>query len=517
MRTVEKLDVKAPIVYRRKRVAAYCRVSIESERMQHSLSAQISYYNDLIQKNPDWEFAGVFADYGASGTATKDRTEFNRMLDECAAGKIDIILTKSITRFARNTVDLLSTVRHLKDLGVEVRFEKENINSLSGDGELMLTVLASFAQEESRSISENCKWGIRKRFQSGDIGAANKHILGYRYDDTLKKYLVIPDEAKVVKWLFEMYIEGLPLREICDRLNAAGYRTVRNHLFQEGQMANIVKNEIYAGDIRRQKSYITDPITKNKVKNKGELPQYYYKDCHEAILDRETYERVLAERDRRTAALNPTYPFTKKIKCGYCGHFFTRKARGQYGKDYCYWICRCKKEVGVTCVSRNYKETDLERISARILGDEVFDAESFNAQVKEIIVLPGGSLEYHLIGKEIRVWKDLHLDDTLHVPTVTPAFKGKIRCGLCGGEYLLSRKTGRWVYWQCEGRKHENRACDAPIFPDYHLRQISTYMLGLDDFDEQTFLEQVELIRVLSKERLEYHFTDGRVDVWEKL
>ena len=165
MKTVERIERKTPILKTRKRVAAYARVSIESERMQHSLSAQISYYSALIQKNPEWEYAGVYADYGISGTGTKKRDEFNRMLDDCENRKIDIILTKSIQRFARNTVDLLNTVRHLKELGIEVRFEKENINSLSGDGELMLSILASFAQEESRSISENVRWATIKRFK----------------------------------------------------------------------------------------------------------------------------------------------------------------------------------------------------------------------------------------------------------------------------------------------------------------------------------------------------------------
>ena len=153
MKTIERIDKKAPVLPRKKRVAAYARVSMESERMQHSLSAQVSYYSALIQKNPEWEYAGVYADYGISGTGMKDRDEFKRMLADCEAGAIDIILTKSIQRFARNTVDLLNTIRHLKELGIEVRFEKENIHSLSGDGELMLTILASFAQEESRSIS----------------------------------------------------------------------------------------------------------------------------------------------------------------------------------------------------------------------------------------------------------------------------------------------------------------------------------------------------------------------------
>ena len=167
MRKITKLEQSVPEITAKKKVAAYARISMESERMNHSLSAQISYYNGLIQKTPEWEFAGVYADDGISGTGIAKRSEFQRMVADCEAGKIDIVLTKSIQRFARNTVDLLETVRHLKDIGVEVRFEKENISSMSGDGELMLSILASFAQEESRSISENVKWGTRKRFEQG--------------------------------------------------------------------------------------------------------------------------------------------------------------------------------------------------------------------------------------------------------------------------------------------------------------------------------------------------------------
>lgn len=179
MKSVEKIERKLPELKRRKRVAAYARISMETERMRHSLSAQVSYYSSYIQKNPEWEYAGVYADNGISGTGTKKRTEFNRMIADCEAGKIDIVLTKSIQRFARNTVDLLETVRHLKDIGVKVRFEKENINSMSGDGELMMSILASFAQEESRSISENVKWGTVKRFKQG-IPNGRFQIYGYR-------------------------------------------------------------------------------------------------------------------------------------------------------------------------------------------------------------------------------------------------------------------------------------------------------------------------------------------------
>ena len=222
MKTVEKIERKLPVLKARKRVAAYARVSMESERMQHSLSAQVSYYSALVQKNPEWEYAGVFADYGISGTGTKKRDEFNSMLAECEAGNIDIILTKSIQRFARNTVDLLNTVRHLKELGIEVRFEKENINSLSGDGELMLSILASFAQEESRSISENVKWGTIKRFRQG-IPNGKFSILGYEWQDD--RLVIIPEEAEIIRWIYVEYMKGASRIEIGRALMDRGIYT----------------------------------------------------------------------------------------------------------------------------------------------------------------------------------------------------------------------------------------------------------------------------------------------------
>lgn len=386
MKTIEKLTPKTPEPPRRKRVAAYARVSVESVRMQHSLSAQVSYYSALIQQHTEWEYAGVYADYGISGTGTKDRDEFNLLLADCEAGKIDIILTKSIQRFARNTVDLLNTIRHLKELGIEVRFEKENINSLSGDGELMLTILASLAQEESRSISENCKWGIRKRFQSGEIGAANKHILGYRYDDALRQYVIIPEETVIVHRMFQLYLDGKSLQAICDDLNSAGYRTVNGCLFQESSLSLLIKNEIYAGDLRRQKSYMEDSITKNKVKNKGELPQYYMQDCHEGILDRETYARVQAEIARRASLLNPTY------------HRVNSSGR------WIYWYCMGKRMKGTSCSSRNYPDYQLRLISAQAMGMEDFDEEAFMRQVDDIRILADWKFEFHFSDGRVTTW-----------------------------------------------------------------------------------------------------------------
>ncbi len=402
MRKISKIEPKLPVIQARKKVAAYARVSRDTERLMHSVSAQVSYYSALIQKNPEWEYAGVYADMGISGTDTSKRGEFLRMLADCEEGKIDIILTKSISRFARNTVDLLETVRHLKDLGIEVRFEKEHIHSLSEDGELMLTLLASFAQEESRSISENVKWGVRKRFQSGEIGTANKHILGYRYDEEEKKYVIIPEEAEAVRWMFQMYIDGVPLRGIAGSMNSAGIRTTLGNDFQEASVRLLIFNEVYAGDIRRQKCYMADPITKTKVKNCGELPQYYMADCHEAIIDRETYAKVQAEMERRAGLVNPTYPFTGKIKCGICGQSFTRRKGTTKGKEYVSWFCRAKKEVGMTCTSRNYSEQNLMEICAKLMGTDSFDGTAFESSVRLISALPDGSLEVQFFDGQIK-------------------------------------------------------------------------------------------------------------------
>ena len=392
MAKVSKIEPRITVLKRRRKVAAYARVSLETERLTHSLFAQVSYYGSLIQGNPEWEYAGIYADCGISGTDTAKRSEFLRMLADCEDGKIDIILTKSVSRFARNTVDLLETVRHLKSLGIEVRFEKERIDSLSEKGELMLTLLASFAQEESRSISENVKWGVRKRFRSGEIGTANKRLLGYRYDEEQKKYVVIPKEAKAVRWMFQMYMEGVSLRRIAENMNRAGICSVLGNPLRESSVRRMIDNEVYAGDVRRQKCFVNDPITKKKVKNEGQLPQYYMADCHEAIISRETWGQVQAEMERRTASLNPVYPFSGKIKCGACGRAYSRRAAAVKGRRYVYWYCRTKKETGHTCRSRNYPEKELMEILAGMMGTEGFDRVGFERQVKELAALEDGSL-----------------------------------------------------------------------------------------------------------------------------
>ena len=405
-KVIRKIEQKQVPSVAKKRVAAYARVSVPTERLLHSLDEQISYYSDLIQKTPGWEYAGVFADRGISGTQSATRDQFQKMLAECDAGHIDIILTKSLSRFARNTVDTLQTVRRLRSLGVEVRFEKEGINTLDESGELMITLFASFAQEESRSISENCKWGIRKRFQNGTIGVANKHILGYRYDNDLKKYIVIPEEAEIVRQMFTLFLQGYSLRIICNRLNEQGCRTINGKLFQEASLAKMIQNELYAGDMCRQKSYMADPIAKRKIRNDGVLPRFYYQDCHEAIIDRETWEQVQSEYARRRKKLPPAYCFTGKIFCGKCGMPYTRREQYGYGEYTARWFCRAKKEHNMTCTSCNFTETQLKHICARVLGLHEFDETVFHHHVRHMTVTPDCSIDFELINGETARWEN---------------------------------------------------------------------------------------------------------------
>lgn len=318
----------------RKRAAAYARVSLDTDRLTHSLTAQREYYSSFIRQHDDWEEAGIYADGFLSGTEAVHRAGFLRLIADCEQGKIDIVLCKSISRFARNTVDLLRTIRRLNELGINVYFEKENINSLSGDGELLLTILASFAQEESRSVSENVKWGIRKRFRLGTATVRNKTVFGYRYNNG--RYEKINEEAELVRLIFELYIDGVPLRTISDKLRGSGAKTSRGYDFSHSQIDYIVHNEIYIGNIVFQKSFVKDFITHTKVPNRGELPMYRLYNCHDPIIDEETFAKAQAESMRR-ASKKRTYPFSGRLICSKCKKPFTRRSNN--GKYAC-WHCR---------------------------------------------------------------------------------------------------------------------------------------------------------------------------------
>lgn len=296
MREICKLRAASPLPQQKKCVAAYARVSVNSERLSRSLSAQVSRYSEYIAKNPEWVFAGVYADKGMSGTRTDNRREFNRLMTDCENGKVDIILVKSISRLARNTLDLLTCIRRLKDMGVEVRFEKERINSMSCDGELMLTVLASFAQDESRSLSENVKWSIRKKFEKG-IANGKMRVFGYMWEGGAMK--IVPKEAEAVRFIFSSYAEGSSPRAIAAALTENGILTARGSEWSDYGIRTVLKNITYTGNTLLQKTFSESPITKRRRVNNGELPMYFVRCSHEAIIDKDLFDTVQAEFIRR--------------------------------------------------------------------------------------------------------------------------------------------------------------------------------------------------------------------------
>lgn len=409
MRKISRIEPDVPVIRKRKKVAAYARISQENERMMHSLSAQVSYYSEMIQKNPDWEYAGVYADSGISGTGMKNRAEFLRMLQDCEDGKIDIILTKSISRFARNTVDLLQPVRHLKEIGVTVRFEKENIDSTSGDGELMLTILASFAQEEAVSTSLNYTWARRKNFEKGKPQARFR-VFGYRWDGW--DLIVEPKEAEIVREIYSRYLNGDSLRSILDWLKAEGVKSSADRTMTRTSLNIILSNPLYKGDLVLQKAFVADPLTHHRKINRGELPQYVVKENHEAIVSPETFAAVQELRKKHKEEFyfvnnkGDRSCFTSKIRCGCCGKNYQRGYRkNPTTETYVFWACGKKRSMGAaSCPSRLVPDWQLRNMCCKALGIEEFDEDTFNEQIEIIEVQEDKSMIFRFKdGHEVTV------------------------------------------------------------------------------------------------------------------
>lgn len=348
----------------KKRVAAYARVSTDSEEQQTSYEAQVDYYTKYIKERNDWVFAGMYTDEGISATNTKHRDGFNQMIADALDGKIDLIVTKSVSRFARNTVDSLTTVRKLKEKGIEVYFQKENIYTLDSKGELLITIMSSLAQEESRSISENVTWGQRKRFQDGKISLPYKRFLGYRCGaDGFPE--IVPEEAEIIRLIYKSFIEGMTPYRIACMLTEKGIPTPGGKKNWHGTtVESILMNEKYKGAALLQKSFTVDFLTKKKKINEGEVPQYYIEHSHEAIIEPEEFELVQAELSRRKR-LGKQYHsksiFAARIVCADCGGFYGSKvwhSNSQYKQTV--WQCNKKYSDGHRCSTPHLDENEIK-------------------------------------------------------------------------------------------------------------------------------------------------------------
>ncbi|WP_312444751.1 recombinase family protein [Lacrimispora sp.] len=358
------------------RVAAYCRVSTAQEEQLLSYENQVNYYTKFINENPLYEYAGTYADEGISATNTKKRDEFKRMIADCRAGKIDMIITKSISRFARNTLDCLNYVRELKELGIGIIFEKENINTLDAKGEVLLTILSSLAQDESRSISENSTWGIRRRFEKGQHKMSTKRFLGYDTDEE-GKLIINRKQAQIVNRLYSEFLNGKTVDYIKRIFEREGVKNWDGGTkWQATTLQSMLDNEKYKGDAILQKSYTTDFLTKKRVQNNGEIQKFYIEDDHEAIIEPWIWECVQLETERRKRYLeehetksysNNTEknPFASKIVCGECNKVFTRKGwRSSTGETRKIWQCseRYKVKGVMGCANRHIEEDTIQKI-----------------------------------------------------------------------------------------------------------------------------------------------------------
>ncbi len=408
---------------RQLRVAAYCRVSTDDEEQLTSYEAQKNYYTDKIMTNKEWTMAGIFADEGITGTSARKRPEFLRMIRQCKQGKIDIVLTKSISRFARNTVDCLNYVRALKELGIAVIFEKENMNTLEIDSEILITMLGAFAQSESESISANVRWGIRQAMKEGKATIQYKYLYGYRKGDDGKPE-IIPNQAEVVRKIYDLFLSGTPVRGIQEYLNANSVPNINGEpKWARSAIDSILTNEKYCGDVLLQKTYIDDCINKKVKKNTGQLPMYLVQNHHEGIISRETFDAAQAELARRSAGKSPSkknaptgrsrysskYALSDRLYCGECGTRYQRCTwRNRDGSKRIVWRCVSRVDYGNKYChdSPTLDEEPLHRAILDAINSAVKDKDNIiynlkSAMEKELAPVAGQQLSLSEIDNQL--------------------------------------------------------------------------------------------------------------------
>ena len=385
----------APINSKKKRrVAAYARVSTDNEEQLTSYEAQVDYYTNYIQGRDDWEFVSVYTDEGITGTNTKKREEFNRMIDEAMEGNIDMIVTKSISRFARNTLDCLKYIRQLKEKNIPVYFEKENINTMDAKGEVLLTIMASLAQQESQSLSQNVKLGFQYRYQQGQITVNHNRFLGFTKDEK-GQLIVDPDEAVVVRRIFREYLEGASLQQIGRGLEADGILTGAGKTkWRAETLQKILKNEKYIGDALLQKTYTVDFLEKKRVPNNGLVPQYYVENSHEAIIPRDLYMQVQEEmirranlhsgKNRKKRVYSSKYALSSIVYCSKCGEIFRRVVWNNRGKQSVVWRCCTRMEEGPgTCDADAIHESELQSLVIRAINRTLARKDTVNETLQK--------------------------------------------------------------------------------------------------------------------------------------
>lgn len=502
----------------KRKVAAYARVSTDNEDQTNSFEAQSDYFTKKIKSREDWEFVEVYADEGITGTSTKHREGFKRMINDALAGKIDLILTKSISRFARNTVDSLSIIRQLKDAGVEVYFEKENINTLDAKGELFLTILASLAQEESRSISENVKWGQRKRYADGKEFMNYTNFLGYKKGPD-GKVAIDEEQAKVVKEIYADFITGLTSTAIADKLTKEGHPTPTGKVkWYPETIRSILTNEKYMGDAVLQKYYIADYLTKKQVKNDGTtIPKYYVEDIHPAIIDKNTFRHVQAEVARRSRDIK-SYSgktiFSTKLRCGECGGWYGPKtwhSTDEHRKVV--WQCNNKNNGKTKCKTPVVTVDEMKQGFVKMLKKLAIDKDELincNTQLIELNTARIEKLEA----------EERHLNDELNLAAdrVSKDIKHNASSNQDQKEYSEHHKILVKKADEAEKAFYHNKE----ILQTTRINQISLerFLNGLEkikamptEFDEALWTSLVICVTIYKDKTMVFKLSDGETEI----
>lgn len=413
-----------PVIFRpnmtavssKENVTYYARVSTQNEEQEDSYERQKEHFEGKILSNPNWNYVEGYADWGISGTKAESRKEFMRMIEDCQAGKINRILVKSISRFGRNTVDTLTYIRMLRELGISVVFETQNIDTMTAGGDVLITILAAMAEQESRTMSTNIKWAYQKRFKDGRVLINFRQSLGYDKVDTINEngekeseYVIVESEAEIVRRIFREYLGGKTMRQIAEDLNADGYTTKRGNEWQASKIVSILTNEKYTGNAILGKTYKPDVLSKNRLKNNGQSPSYYVENSHPAIISQEMFDMVQAEKNRRKelrstvktgkGRYSSKYALSGLLVCGECGGKFRRFGRTIKSGAYIpTWVCVTHQKEHSTCGMKPLKETDIynayKRAVERLIGDfgEIITAVKKNT-AEELRCKPMGDLE----------------------------------------------------------------------------------------------------------------------------
>ena len=378
-----------PVLYRpnmtavtaKEKVTYYARVSTENDEQEDSYERQREHFEEKIMANPKWEYVPGYADWGVTGTKAEARKNFMRMIEDCRAGKINRILVKSISRFARNTVDTLMYIRELREMGISVFFETQNIDTMSASGDVLITILAAMAEQESRTMSTNIKWAYQKRFKDGQV-LINPATLGYKKDGD--EYEIVEEEAEIIRMVFRNYLAGDSVRQIADALNAEGYMTRKGNGFKPNSILNILANEKYTGNAILGKTFKPDVLSKHRVKNEGQAPSYYVENSHPAIISQELFDMVQAEKERRKnlrstaktgrGKYSRKYVLSGLLVCTNCGAKFRRNGRTVASGEFIpTWVCITHQKDHQACKMRPLKEKEIyaayERAVKRLLGE----------------------------------------------------------------------------------------------------------------------------------------------------